>query len=250
MQRKGKLYFYKEVYKKKEVVKVEKERYMISDAAGIVEVESHVLRYWEEELELDVPRNELGHRYYTKENIREFLRIKELKEQGYQLKGIKHMLMEEKEQIQNQREYAPKIEIEKVNGVDLDKQMLKEAMARTENAVQVAQPANVYIDEAKQREKRMEQFQSMMTEIVKRAIRENNEELGAEVSTQVGEHVIKEMNYLMRTQEEQEEERFRKLDEAIRSVGKKKRFGRRERLSRKEKKELKNQRKLEPDLSI
>lgn len=226
---------------------MEKERYMISDAAGIVEVESHVLRYWEEELELDVPRNELGHRYYTKENIREFLRIKELKEQGYQLKGIKHMLMEEKEQ--NQKSYAPKIEIEKVNGVDIDKEMLKEAMARTEAAVQVVQP-NTYIDEAKQREKRMEQFQAMMTEIVKRAIRENNEELGTEVSTQVGEHVIKEMNYLIRTQEEQEEERFRKLDEAIRNVGKRKRFGRKERLSRKERKELKNQRKLEPDLSI
>ena len=66
---------------------MEKVRYMISDAANIVNVESHVLRYWEDELELNVPRNELGHRYYTKENIQEFQRIKELKEQGYQLKA-------------------------------------------------------------------------------------------------------------------------------------------------------------------
>ena len=56
---------------------MEKVRYMISDAANIVNVESHVLRYWEDELELNVPRNELGHRYYTKENIQEFQRIKE-----------------------------------------------------------------------------------------------------------------------------------------------------------------------------
>ena len=55
---------------------MEKVRYMISDAANIVNVESHVLRYWEDELELNVPRNELGHRYYTKENIQEFQRIK------------------------------------------------------------------------------------------------------------------------------------------------------------------------------
>ena len=68
---------------------MEKVRYMISDAANIVNVESHVLRYWEDELELNVPRNELGHRYYTKENIQEFQRIKELKEQGYQLKAIR-----------------------------------------------------------------------------------------------------------------------------------------------------------------
>ena len=68
---------------------MEKVRYMISDAANIVNVESHVLRYWEDELELNVPRNELGHRYYTKENIQEFQRIKELKEQGYQMRRKK-----------------------------------------------------------------------------------------------------------------------------------------------------------------
>lgn len=68
---------------------MEKVRYMISDAASIVNVESHVLRYWEDELELDIPRNEMGHRYYTNENIQEFQRIKELKEQGYQLKAIR-----------------------------------------------------------------------------------------------------------------------------------------------------------------
>ena len=36
---------------------MENARYMISDAANIVNVESHVLRYWEEELELAIPRN-------------------------------------------------------------------------------------------------------------------------------------------------------------------------------------------------
>jgi hypothetical protein len=41
----------------------------------------------------------------------------------------------------------------------------------------------------------------------------------------VGEHLIKEMNYLMKEREEADEERFRKLDEAIRgSLGKKEQF--------------------------
>ena len=35
-------------------------RYLISDAAKKVDVESHVLRYWEEELELNIPRNARG----------------------------------------------------------------------------------------------------------------------------------------------------------------------------------------------
>ena len=51
---------------------MEKVRYMISDAAALAGVETHVLRYWEEELDLTIPRNEMGHRYYTRENIEEF----------------------------------------------------------------------------------------------------------------------------------------------------------------------------------
>ena len=44
---------------------MEEKMFMISDAAKQVEVESHVLRYWEDELELPIKRNKLGHRYYT-----------------------------------------------------------------------------------------------------------------------------------------------------------------------------------------
>ena len=75
---------------------MEKVRYTISDAAQMMDVESHALRYWEEELDLSVPRNEQGHRYYTKENIEQFQKIKDLKEKGYQhsLLGY-HFLREE-----------------------------------------------------------------------------------------------------------------------------------------------------------
>lgn len=66
--------------------------YLISDAAKQVNVEAHVLRYWEEELDIPAKRNELGHRYYTQEDIETFRRVKELKAQGIQLKGIKNIL--------------------------------------------------------------------------------------------------------------------------------------------------------------
>lgn len=226
---------------------MEKVRYMISDAANIVEVESHVLRYWEEELELDIPRNELGHRYYTQENIREFLRIKELKERGYQLKAIKLILQDEKERIE-ENVTEPAIRIEKVDGMEIGEEVLKREMAKNE-MVHVTQKTSQLDDEV-QREKRMEQFQNMMTEIVRKAIAENNEELGQEVGVQVGNHVIKEMNYLMRTQEEQEEERYRKLDEAIRNIGRNGKHQKKERLSRKERKLLKEKNELAPDLTV
>jgi len=221
---------------------------MISDAANLVQVESHVLRYWEEELELTVPRNELGHRYYTQENIQEFLRIKELKERGYQLKAIRLILLDEKERKEESM-MEPAIRIEKVDGKKIGEEVLRKDMAKNE-VIHITQKANQLTEDA-QREKRMEQFQSMMTEIVRKAINDNNQELGEEVSVQVGEQVIKEMNYLMRTQDEQEEERFRKLDEAIRSMGKHgRRRAKKERLSRKERRMLKNKNELAPDLTI
>ena len=65
---------------------------MISDAAKKVDVEAHVLRYWEEELELPIQRNEMGHRYYTEENIERLKKIKEMKDNGFQLKAIKMVL--------------------------------------------------------------------------------------------------------------------------------------------------------------
>ncbi len=65
---------------------------LISDAAKEVNVENHVLRYWEEELHLPIKRNELGHRYYTKEDVERFKQIKSMKERGLQLKAIKMIL--------------------------------------------------------------------------------------------------------------------------------------------------------------
>ncbi len=72
------------------------ERYLISEAAKKVEVETHVLRYWEEELEIPIKRNEQGHRYYTEEDLQCFMQIKEWKEKGLQLKAIKTMIFDQK----------------------------------------------------------------------------------------------------------------------------------------------------------
>ena len=152
---------------------MEKVRYMISDAAAAVNVETHVLRYWEDELGLLVPRNEMGHRYYTRENIQEFQKIKELKEKGYQLRAIKSILHGESESIQN-------------------------------------------VSPVRTPEARMDEFRELMANIVGNAIAQNNEELSMQITTEVQEKILKEINYLMREQDNQHEERFKKLDSAIR----------------------------------
>ena len=63
--------------------------YLISDAAKQVQVETHVLRYWEEELGLPIKRNKLGHRYYTGEDVELFREVKKMKDKGIQLKAIR-----------------------------------------------------------------------------------------------------------------------------------------------------------------
>ena len=72
-------------------------RFMISEAAKQVDVESHVLRYWEEELGLKIGRTEMGHRYYTDDDIQLFRCIKKLKDEGMMLKDLKAVIPELKE---------------------------------------------------------------------------------------------------------------------------------------------------------
>ena len=72
-----------------------KERILsISEAAKQLGVETHVLRYWEEELDIEVPRNEMGHRLYGAHQMQLLHSVKELKMQGFQLRAIKLLLHE------------------------------------------------------------------------------------------------------------------------------------------------------------
>lgn len=234
---------------------MEKVRYMISDAANIVHVESHVLRYWEDELELNIPRNEMGHRYYTKENIAEFQRIKELKEQGYQLKAIRMIvhngpiegltaeaplpvgqaplsagaaaaIPQPVQPAAAQMAAVAQPAQQSVQPVQQSVQAVQPPVAQQTAVAQAVQPvASQQLPVKNTAESpqsilnntdKMAQFTELMTEIVGKALAANNEELGQSISEEVGKQVIKEMNYLMREREEAEEDRFRRLDAAIR----------------------------------
>lgn len=179
-------------------------RYIISDASKRVDVEPHVLRYWEEELDLDIPRNELGHRYYMEENIEILRSIKELKEQGFQLKAIKMLLPD----------------IRKIESLDPQsilklKEELNEKAGCIEEGTEMLDTKEVSVTPDK-----MEQFQVIMNNIIGNALRENNKDLSENISETVSGAVIKEMDYLIRLKEEREEERFKRLDESIRSCQK------------------------------
>ena len=163
--------------------------YLISDAAKKVDAPSHVLRYWEEELEMVIPRNEMGHRYYTDVHIRIFRQVKELKEKGYQLKAIKAALAKS---LETGEEVVSPVDVLEEDVVTA----LKECVEKEQDKV--------------------EQFRSLMVQMIGQAIEENNEKLSQDISKMVNDKVLKELDYLMRVADERDEERFRQLDETIR----------------------------------
>lgn len=182
-------------------------RYFISDASKMVDVESHVLRYWEEELLIDIPRNEMGHRYYTDFHIKLLKNIKELKEQGFQLKAIKMLLPELMEGKEVTSDRLEKMKEEMLSHLDtVETQNVTSVVNRGINAV-----------ENGNNNTKLEQFEAIIGNIVSKALENNNDALGKNVSDRVSDSVIKEMDYLMRMRDEHEEERYKRLDETIRN---------------------------------
>lgn len=71
---------------------MDEKEYSVSEAVRLIGVESHVLRYWEEELQIEIRRNAQGHRLYSEENIETFRCVRALKEKGLQLKAIRLLM--------------------------------------------------------------------------------------------------------------------------------------------------------------
>ncbi len=282
--------------------------YQISEASRLLAVEAHVLRYWEEELGMIIPRNEMGHRYYTEDHLRIFSQIKDMKERGYQLRAIRAILsgeeapepviteiplkkeesvsisgtkyfsgaemsensrkasltgkaesIREAEQRKSVREvgkrsYAQEVEAEEAvyeagkrpYGQEVEtREVVYEAgkrlyaqeveageavrevgkrscgqEAEAEEAVrEVGKRAYAQeVERQKSPEERMNQFQAVMTHIVAQAMLCNNRSLAQEISCQVEGEVLRKLQDMLDTSENRQEERFRKLDETLRSI--------------------------------
>lgn len=170
-----------------------KKTYLISDASKKVEVESHVLRYWEDELKLPVKRNELGHRYYTEEDIRKFREIKQLKEQGLQLKAIRMILKDGKLTRLEDMVTLERPPQEKEERVEKEAETTSLASTKTEY-IQTEQ------DEADEKARRL---QFLMKRLISEVVQENNQKLYEDISASL----LKELDYQFRMQEEREEQR-------------------------------------------
>ena len=191
---------------------MEETRYMISDASKRLNIESHTLRYWQDELELEIPRNELGHRYYRDEDIATISKIKKLKDQGFQLKAIK-MLLPDLDKLEALDPVSLLKLREEVNDNEDEKDMGEATMLPSDcNKAEVDKLTKT---------DRMDEFRAIMKDIFTEALKDNHMDID---SLTLANHdsvvipLIKHMEYLKEVQEEKEEERYRQVDRMLREA--------------------------------
>lgn len=194
-------------------------RFMISEAAKQVDVESHVLRYWEEELGLKIGRTEMGHRYYTNDDIQLFRCIKKLKDEGMLLRELKPLIPELKE---------TRLKI-KSGGISKETAASAPSPAPVPGAPPVSAPysspasplASTPVSAPESGDvmiplKNVEQMRALVGDVFREALSENNTVLKKDISSTVTADVVHEMDFLLQAKERQQEEHFRRLDSLIR----------------------------------
>lgn len=229
--------------------------YTIAEIAKKVDVEPHLLRYWEEELALDIPRNERGLRYYRRQELMLFRSIQNLRTKGFRMSAIKMVLQD----IYRVEELPAEKLLELRDRID-DAMGLKRLDAAFDGGRESVRTAfdggqereratsdggsereHTAIDGGNERvplegvrervalrrepagstelvdkpAEKMEQFRKLMTDIVYDAMKLNSEELSRRINYTVTDSVVREMDHLMRRREEREEAHYRKLDQAL-----------------------------------
>ena len=199
-------------------------RFMISEAAKQVDVESHVLRYWEEELGLTIGRTEMGHRYYTKDDIQLFRCIKKLKDEGMLLRDLKPLIPELK--ATRLRLRTPEGESGDAGGAQnassasaavqagpasADTSVSLQTAASMQTAAADPEDAEVVIPLEK-----LDQIRALFADVFREVLSESNTVLKKDISSTVTTDVMHEMDYLLQAKDRQQEEHFRKLDTLIR----------------------------------
>lgn len=228
-------------------------RYMISEAAKKLQVESHVLRYWEEELGLEIGRTDMGHRYYTEDDIQLFLCIQKLKNEGMLLRDLKFMIpeltatrkrlnaakAEKKAADPAGSPDAAEAETKTCYDAEAAKKAAADLLAKSSSGPDTqtdltpaedlpeknpVSPKSGSLASARStapeaeviQVTQLEQVRSLIGDVLTDVVSANNETLKKDISRKVTADVIREMDFLFQANERREEEHYRKLDVLIR----------------------------------
>lgn len=231
----------------------------IREAAQKMKVETHVLRFWEEELGLLIPRNEMGHRYYGENELLLLKDVQKLKEKGFSLRAVKILLPETelvnqlddfgleilKEELEKrfredeEAENTPKIVVQPIHNIkeepvvdegSSDVQQtdsVKRAENQEDSSLDVKPGTAADSSGLLSGEVNVTQFMEIIGRLFDSVLEKNNRLLfqcleennkrTLEMQQKLSEGILKEMDYRLRMQEEQQEQYFKNMDEAIKS---------------------------------
>lgn len=220
--------------------------YLINDAAKKLNIESHVLRYWEEELQLSIERNKQGHRLYTEEDLNRFLYIKELKKEGLQLRAIREKVHKAEDWAKDVTQISQDENEELKMAAGQPQEMKKQEKTSQGDPIrneqtggqtksvpgQVSQVVistvsdNQYrvAETSRQRQEKAMKLCMMLQQMVGQAVKQENEAMLSELKKSVAETVSKEMDYQFRMQEQREEEHYQRIDALLREKSNRKRL--------------------------
>lgn len=197
----------------------------ISEAAKQLSLESHVLRYWEMELGLQIARNSQGHRFYKAEDIDLLRDIKDLKEQGFQLKAIKLILpdIHNVRQMNPQRLYELREElnarVQSEDNPDGNEEHIAQVMPlHPRNNGELAGYHAKNTNYQNSAEEKLRHFEAMMRKMIRATIQEMENESEERIYDRITTKLLKEMDYLTRQREELHEKQIALLNEILAEV--------------------------------
>lgn len=187
--------------------------YSIKEVATILDIEAYVLRYYEKELDLDIPRNTQGHRIYTATEIEVLQQVKELREQGLELKAIRNIL-----HTLDEEGIESLMHISNMGNKPQKKQV--------ESVIQPIEKKDFegIIDINDKEDKKVHQFSLMMKDMFKQALVEYNtdtkEQIKEELSEEMDSMVSKKVEEIHMLKNEKDEEYYTKVDQTMREMQK------------------------------
>ena len=176
----------------------------VKDVAEMLGTEAYVLRFYEKELNLDIKRNNKGHRAYTLEDVEIFRKIQDMREQGLQLKAIETIVHDSSGETKETYEQLSSITLSAV------------APVKSGNIVD--------IDITSVEDEKVKQFSFLMKDMLKQALVECNQqskiEMEETIKREVDTAVEEKVSKYQEVQDEKNEEHYRRLDETMREIQK------------------------------
>lgn len=184
--------------------------YRISDVAAMLNIKSHVIRNWENELGIETPRSDSGYRFYTEDTVSMLKLVKRLKDIGFSLKQIR-LLLPNIFSLQNASDKELSILKSRLDSCQImenvsDKAVRpvseadsinKEAVSNQSEAghVDCASSKVTYFPANNVTNTGNELMEEFIKNVIADAFSENIDALSKELSKSVAELVSKEMNY-------------------------------------------------------